>query len=230
MANDRNRDGTGGGFLVRYVEHRHAVLFYSLLATLVVSPAIAMLELPGVALQSVLATNILTAVLGFEAGFRRTLLVLLASGAIVAGLAPSSVLDPRWSNAAFGFWAVIGLVCAADSVRFVMRARSVDSEHVYAALNVYLLAGIFFGIVHWSVEQSWPGSYVEAGSSVAGLRLSDAIYFSFVTIASLGYGDILPASDLARGFAVLETVGGQLYLAALVARLVGAWMKPSGSA
>ena len=47
-----------------------------------------------------------------------------------------------------------------------------------------------------------------------------AIYFSFVTIATLGYGDIVPRSDLARGLTILEGVGGQLFLAVMVARLV----------
>jgi voltage-gated potassium channel len=227
VANDAPTAGSGEGLLARYVAHRHTVLFYSLLATLVLSPALAMIELTGVTLQAVLATNVLAAILGLEANRGRAVLVTLTIAILIAGLAPSSILDSRWSDAAFAFWAVIGLVCAAESLRFAMRARSVDSEHVYAALSVYLLAGTFFGVIHWSVEHAWPGSYVEVGSAVTGLRLSDALYFSFVTLASLGYGDIVPVSDLARGFAVLEAVGGQLYLAALVSRLVGAWMQPS---
>jgi voltage-gated potassium channel len=211
--------------LAAYVTHRHAILFYSLLATLVLSPVFAMFEVRGVALQAVLATNVLAAVLGFEPGPRRSVLVVLTMVIVAVGLAPSSIVDESWSGAAFGLFAAVGLVCAAESVRFVMRARSVDAEHVYAALSVYLLAGTFFGIAHWSVEQAWPGSYVENGQPGSILVLSDAIYFSFVTIASLGYGDILPVSDVARGLATLEAVGGQLYLAALVARLIGAWMR-----
>ena len=53
------------------------------------------------------------------------------------------------------------------------------------------------------------------------MSVTTAIYFSFVTLASLGYGDVLPVSDPARGLAVLQVVSGQLYLAVLVARLVG---------
>jgi hypothetical protein len=47
-----------------------------------------------------------------------------------------------------------------------------------------------------------------------------AFYFSFVTLATLGYGDIVPRTDVARGLAIVEGVGGQLFLAVLVARLV----------
>jgi len=220
--------GPTAGFVAAFVEHRHAVLFYSLLCTLVAAPLFAVFEIRGVALQVVLATNLAACVFGLEPGRGRLTLAVLAVPAVIASLAPSSVLDPAWSNLAFAFWAVIALLAAAESVRYVMSARSIDAEHVYAALSVYLLAGIFFGVIHWSVGQAWPGSYVETAQHGAALRLSDAIYFSFVTIASLGYGDVLPVSDLARGLAVLEAVGGQLYLAVLVARLVGAWLVPPG--
>ena len=47
-----------------------------------------------------------------------------------------------------------------------------------------------------------------------------ALYFSFITLATVGYGDIVPRSDVARGLAIVEGVGGQLFLAVLVARLV----------
>ena len=52
-----------------------------------------------------------------------------------------------------------------------------------------------------------------------------AIYFSFVTLATLGYGDIVPRTDVARGFAIVEGVGGQLFLAVLIARLVSLYAR-----
>jgi voltage-gated potassium channel Kch len=57
---------------------------------------------------------------------------------------------------------------------------------------------------------------------------ANALYFSFVTLATLGYGDIVPASDLTRRLAVVEAVIGQLYLAVLVARLVGLYTAGEG--
>ncbi len=225
MADDE-QTGPLRSLVAGYAAHRHAVLFYSLLVTLIVGPLFAMFDVRGVALQGVLAINLVTSVLGLTSGRVRSVLLALTTVVVAASLAPSTVLNSEWSSAAFAFWSLIALVSAGESVRFVMRARTVDAEHVYAALSVYLLAGTFFGIVHWSVEQAWPGSYLEVGQPGTSLRLSDAIYFSYVTLASLGYGDVLPVSDLARGLAVVEAVGAQLYLAALVARLVGAWMEP----
>jgi hypothetical protein len=52
-----------------------------------------------------------------------------------------------------------------------------------------------------------------------------AIYYSFVTLATLGYGDVVPKSEIGRGVTVLQAVGGQLYVAVMIARLVGAWLQ-----
>ena len=54
-----------------------------------------------------------------------------------------------------------------------------------------------------------------------------AVYFSFVTIATLGYGDIVPKSEVTQGMAVLQAVGGQMYLAVLVARMVSLYTRPA---
>jgi voltage-gated potassium channel len=214
------------GLVAAYVRNRHAVLFYSLLLTLVASPLLAMFEVRGVVLQAVLAFNLVACVLGLAPGPGRSILIALTPPIVVASLAPTSLVDAAWSSVAFGFWALIALFAAVESVRFVMSARSIHSDHVYAALGVYLLVGVFFGVAHSTIEQEWPGSYLTVNRPDAPFLLSDAIYFSFVTLATLGYGDVVPAGALARGFAVVEAVGGQLYLAALVARLVGAWIQP----
>ena len=103
-----------------------------------------------------------------------------------------------------------------------MRPARVDSEHIYAALSVYLLGGIFFGVLYHAVGQGWPGSFSVLGKT-GDFELFDAIYFSFVTLATLGYGDLLPVSEVARGLAVVEAVSGQLFLAVLIARLVGSY-------
>jgi voltage-gated potassium channel Kch len=67
-----------------------------------------------------------------------------------------------------------------------------------------------------------PGTFSFTGE----FSQASAIYFSFVTLATLGYGDIVPRADVARGIAIVEGVGGQLFLAVLVARLVSLYSKP----
>jgi hypothetical protein len=70
-----------------------------------------------------------------------------------------------------------------------------------------MLAGILFGILYHAVEHAWPGSITVAGA-IREFPLFDAIYLSFVTLATLGYGDLLPVSEVARGLAIVEAVSG----------------------
>jgi voltage-gated potassium channel len=90
-----------------------------------------------------------------------------------------------------------------------------------AYFDFVLLAGVFFGSFYWVLEEIRPGSFTASGD----FSPSSAIYFSFVTLATLGYGDIVPRSDVARGLAIVEGVGGQLFLAVLIARLVSLYAR-----
>jgi hypothetical protein len=121
-----------------------------------------------------------------------------------------------------GLWTLIGLLAAVAALRFAIGARQVDAEHLYAALSAYLLAGIYFGLCYWILEQMKPGTFSFPGE----FTQASAIYFSFVTLATLGYGDITPRADVARSIAIVEGVGGQFFLAILVARLVSLYSKP----
>jgi hypothetical protein len=124
-----------------------------------------------------------------------------------------------------GIWTLIGMLAAVAALRFAMRATRVDAEHLYAALAAYLLAGICFGLLYWVLEEISSGTFASNGQ----FSQTSAIYFSFVTLATLGYGDIVPRADIARGLAVLEGVGGQLFLAVLVARLVSLYSSPGAN-
>ena len=121
------------------------------------------------------------------------------------------------------FTCVLAIVALA---RQAFRRGAVESERIFAALDAYLLAGLIFGVCYLILEQSWPASFGTAAAN--DLDPSGAVYFSFVTIATLGYGDIAPVSEAARGLAILEAVAGQLYIAVLVARLVGLYTVSAG--
>ena len=120
-------------------------------------------------------------------------------------------------------WGATCLLAMVATARYALRPGVVDAERIFAALDTYLLAGLVFGVCYWVMEQTWPGSF--GMGSVRELDLARAVYFSFVTLATLGYGDIVPVSEPARGLAILEAVGGQMYLAVLVARLVSLYSK-----
>jgi hypothetical protein len=104
-----------------------------------------------------------------------------------------------------------------------------DREHLYAGLSAYLLAGIFFGVFYWVLERTWPGSLaVPSEDAQSHVALPVTIYYSFVTLTTLGYGDIAPRSEVMRGLAIMEAVAGQLYLAVMIARLVSLYAAGEG--
>ncbi len=217
------------GLVGAYRRHRQAVLFYSLLLTLAANPALSALKLNANLLQLFLAFNLFAAVLGGDPR-RRWGPLLLIAGALLAHGVAQWFHTAALSTAAYALWTVLAMLAAAGALRFAMRATAVDPEHLYAALSAYLLAAFFFGVLYWAIERGWPGSFLAGGAVMAGgeFTLARGIYFSFVTVATLGYGDLVPGTELAQGLAVLEAVAGQLYLAVMIARLVSLYGR-SGS-
>ncbi len=112
---------------------------------------------------------------------------------------------------------------------FLLRSNCVDVNMICASLCVYLLIGIVWSSLYSLCDVVQPGSFVYAyadeakQASMAFGRENSLIpvYYSFVTLTTLGYGDIVPLSPPAKILAVLEATIGQIYLTVLVARLVG---------
>ena len=123
------------------------------------------------------------------------------------------------------FITVLWLVYAISIIiGHLFQRRDVTVDTILGAVVTYLLAAVAFTIAFEIVELLQPGSFSglpdQARSHRAELG-SSMLYFSFVCITTMGYGDIVPVSDIARPLAVLEGVFGQLYLAVMIARLVG---------
>lgn len=101
--------------------------------------------------------------------------------------------------------------------RFLVTGRS-PSHRIAGAVSIYLLLGLIWARLYQMVELASPGAFrVPAGETPNSASLA---YFSFVTLATLGYGDIAPVNIVARDLAVLEAIMGQLYLVILISRLV----------
>ncbi|MDV2482717.1 two pore domain potassium channel family protein [Methanoculleus sp. Wushi-C6] len=115
------------------------------------------------------------------------------------------------------FYAFTALICLLR----VVSARRVTSDTISGAVSVYLLMGLTWATAYSLVETVNPGSFASSQPDAA-FTFPTFIYYSFVTLATLGYGDITPLTDQARSLALLETVSGTLYIAVLIARLVAA--------
>lgn len=110
----------------------------------------------------------------------------------------------------------------------VLRDRVVDTQTIIGAICVYMTLIYFFAMLYAFMEAVAPGSFV-LPPDVTGAEVSvhqfrqtaQLLYFSAVTLASVGFGDVVPNSEVSRGFSALEAIAGQLYLAVLITRLVG---------
>jgi voltage-gated potassium channel len=127
-------------------------------------------------------------------------------------------------------WHVLGACFGSFTLVVVLRMiaaeRQVSADAVYGAFCGYLLIALIFAHLYCLQETHQPGSFVgEPGLSARLASATDQLfllfYFSLVTLTTLGYGDIHPASDPARGLACVEAVIGQFYVGVLVADLVG---------
>ena len=114
------------------------------------------------------------------------------------------------------------VVVTASLLRFVLRAKQVNAEVLCAGISVYLMLGLLWGLAYTLVAQMNPNafSFSNHPGTVPTMTGFTAIYFSFTTLATLGYGDITPAADVARMLAMLEAMTGTLFVGVMIAHLV----------
>ncbi len=146
--------------------------------------------------------------------------------AVVAGVVNGLTIDLDTASgipvARYAGNAIVLGVVAASTLADTLRSRRVTVEQVAGALAVYLLIGIVWGHLYALLDGLQPGAIaLDAPLTAPDARLGSAVYFSFVTLTTLGYGDIVPLTAQARALALSETILGQLYLVTLVARVVG---------
>ena len=104
---------------------------------------------------------------------------------------------------------------------FILRAPRVNSEVLCAGVSGYLLLGILWMFAYILVAKLNPGDATHLGAfSIRPLMGFDALYFSFITLSTVGYGDITPVSHGARMLAMTEAMTGTIYIAVLISRLV----------
>jgi voltage-gated potassium channel Kch len=117
--------------------------------------------------------------------------------------------------------AFLGVVIAS-LLGFILRAKRVDANVLCAGISVYLILGLLWGLAYTLVAEVNPNAFAFNPHPGAAATMSGftAIYFSFTTLATLGYGDITPAADAARMLAMLEAMTGTLFVGVMIARLV----------
>jgi hypothetical protein len=145
------------------------------------------------------------------------LAVLSAIVAIVNVFLPGQVGDN-------GFMAVVSALLYLGApfsiVRHLVLRRTVDRETVLGAIAAYLVMGMFFAFVYRALGAIQGGTFF--GAAGDGTFAQD-LFFSFTTLTTTGYGNLIPAGNPGQSFAVLEMLIGQLFLVTAVAKAVNAW-------
>ena len=221
-------------------EHRHTALLITLLSLYIINPFVQAFfsSRPALILLDLLVS---TTLLSATYAVHRSKGVLL-----VAGIFAFPAIAGRWASYAvhndwlfilshcFGF---LFLAFTGGAILLnVLRPARVTGDVVNGAVCVYMLVGLAWAFLFSLLEVLQPGSFSLPELSAAPLgsatmdvrRLSIFMYYSLVTLSTLGYGDITPVTPLARNLAALEAVMGQLYIAILIARLVGLHIVHSG--
>ena len=220
-----HQDGLSGWWRA-YRRHHYAVLFYSLILTVVAEPIAKAIGMTGDLLQLFVGLNLLAAVPQVNSRKGRWVLRAILLAAVLIGIWALLADHVGLSAAGLVLWIGIALYAVFSALRFVLRSSAITSEHLYAALSSYLLVGVFLGVVYWSLQQVWPDSIIVSGTGTSHpFSLMNGIYFSFITLATVGYGDFVPGNDVVRGLAVVEAIAGQFYLAVMIARLMSLYMR-----
>jgi len=107
----------------------------------------------------------------------------------------------------------------------IIRSQKVDIDVIVISVSIYLIAGIIFAIICSALDKIYTGAYTEM--AVTGPRVYEFVYYSFITMATVGYGDIVPKIPETKALAVLIGINGQLYMTIIVAILVGKYLQHS---
>ena len=168
---------------------------------------------------------------------RRVMIAALSLAVLTLAVALVALVTPRPGLviARHSLFAAFLVLSAGVLLKVVLGKGPVTGDKLSGAVCVYLLIGVIWSLLFSIVEIAAPGSLrfsdADAGVQEAlrtGAPQGATTYFSFVTLTTLGYGDIVPVSQAARSLAAVEALLGQLYLTILVARLVGLHMTQSG--
>ncbi|WP_231963049.1 potassium channel family protein [Symmachiella macrocystis] len=197
-----------------FVKHSsfEGVLFYGLLTLSLAAAVLAVSD------QRSLA-YVASALLGIA--FMSITWATFIESSLISNVAANTIADGA-AFIAFAFTATLIL-------KTVVKPGPVTTEKIFAAVCVYLVSGIAWGLLYVLVYLNDPSSFMfsygepwrENAPNETSSVFSVFCYFSFVTMTTLGYGDISPTSDISRTLAWLQAVLGQLYIAILIARLVG---------
>ena len=185
-------------------------------------------DLPrGELIEATLLTIVMVSAVVAVGGRRRTLVIaiLLVTPAVV-GKWLNHVRPDLVHPVVFLFFTTVYMVfVVANLMRFILRAPRVDTNVLCAGLSGYLMLGLLWIPAYLMVARLNPNAFVLTAGVDAGAPMDafHSFYFSFITLCTVGYGDVTPVSKVARMLAVTEAIAGLFYVTVLISRLVAVY-------
>jgi Ion channel len=206
-------------------------LFLALLVLLVfVVPSLG-LERADERLYSEFASSVLL-ISGVTIAWRRRVVFLLASSIGVVTIIVRWAALPTLTSTTLSIWPHLLTIATILMLLYILLSQvfapgPVTPARIQGAIAVYLLFGIGWANAYHIVASKIPGSFTLPGHDLSSVN--EWFYFSYSTLTTVGFGDIVPAHPIARSLSVAEVLTGQLYLAVLIGRLVGMQISPGAS-
>jgi len=153
--------------------------------------------------------------------------IIIAAILIIPALFAVWIPDIPTNNTPLTIGYICGLIVFAFAVisilNYIFNEETVTRQTISAAVAVYLLIALMWSFIYRLIENLYPASFAVAHAKLEGAE-NIYLYFSLVTITTLGYGDITPTGSQALSLAVLEAITGQIYLVVVVAWFVGLYV------
>ena len=133
-----------------------------------------------------------------------------------------------WEAVGNFFYLIFYLLFIHAILYDVVRAETVTYDTFCGAVCAYFMLGIFFSSIYALIEYFTPGAFDNINTIDGKIKSFDLLYFSFMTLTTVGYGDIAPVSSNAKSFVMLEGVTGVFYIGILVSHLVSGVIRKKG--
>ena len=219
------RSGSIGGVLRRQFGDPYNFFFFSLILLIFLEPYLENSRLP---LLPLLFLFLMLAILKALKPRRSLFAVCLVLAFIASPLDFLNISRLIETGRAVSYWSELASLCAYIVFMMIViivllgrifSEKVVTADTVRGGLSIYFLMGIFWSFVFGLLLVLNPAAIRLPGGS--GSASSELLYYSFVTMTTLGYGDITPVSGVARSLAIMEATLGQIFITVFIARLVG---------